>query len=42
VGWRWAVGPVSTSLDWARVVRGTPTTPAGSNAVHFSASWRLS
>ena len=43
VGWRWALGAsVSTSLDWARVVRGTPTTPAGSNAVHFSASWRLS
>jgi hemolysin activation/secretion protein len=43
VGWRWAVGgSISTSLDWARVVRGTPTTPAGSSAVHFSASWRLS
>lgn len=42
VGWRWAIGKsISTSLDWARVARGTPATPAGSHAVHFTAGWRF-
>ena len=42
LGWRWTlVKSIYTSLDWARVVRGTTATPRGSSAVHFSASWRF-
>lgn len=42
LGWRWAVaGAVSASLDWARVARGTPASPAGSHALHLSAGWRF-
>lgn len=41
VGWRWAVdASLAASVDLARVLRGTPLTPAGSHGLHFSASWR--
>lgn len=42
LGWRWAnQGSVTTSLDWARVVKGTLASPAGSSTLHFSAGWRF-
>ncbi|MBI5277411.1 MAG: ShlB/FhaC/HecB family hemolysin secretion/activation protein [Burkholderiales bacterium] len=41
IGWRWALdASLAASLDVARVVRGTQLRPAGSHALHFSASWR--
>lgn len=41
-GWRWNVGTtLYSALDWARVVNGTPDTPSGHQAVHFSAVWRF-
>lgn len=41
MGWRWTVDvSLTASLDLARVLRGTPLTPAGSHGVHFNASWR--
>jgi hemolysin activation/secretion protein len=42
IGWRWTHrGAIYTALDWARVVRGTLTTPKASDAIHFSANWRF-
>lgn len=42
LGWRWSLGRTMISaLDWARVLNGTPGTPQGHQAVHFSAIWRF-
>lgn len=42
LGWRWNLGKsMISALDWARVLNGTPGTPQGHQAVHFSAVWRF-
>lgn len=42
LGWRWqATGSLYSSLDWARVLKGTEQAPAGHHALHFSALWRF-
>jgi hemolysin activation/secretion protein len=41
-GWRWQATPsLYSSLDWARVFKGTERAPAGHQALHFTAVWRF-